>query len=54
MESVNILLNIKRKYFYKSIRLIVFWVTLPLLFSLILLFIFQNEKIMKLLEIINL
>lgn len=61
MESVYILSNIKGKYFYKSVRLIVFKVIRPIFFIailflvvLILLFIFQYEKIIKLLEIINL
>lgn len=61
MLSVNILSNIKGKYFYKSIRLIVFKVIRPIFFSailflviLILFFIFQYEKFIRFLEIINL
>ncbi len=61
MESVYILSNIKGKYFYKSIRLIIFKVIHPIFFIailflvvFILLFIFQNEKTIKFLEIINL
>ncbi len=54
MESVNIFSNIKGKYFYKSIRLIMFYVILPILFIITLLLIFQNEKLIKFLEAINL
>lgn len=54
MESLNIFSNIKGKYFYKSVRLIVFYAILPIFIIVTLLFIFQNEKIIKFLEVINL
>ena len=54
MESLNILSNIKGKYFYKSVRLIVFFVILPILVTITLLFIFQNEKLIKFIEAISL
>ena len=61
MGSINILSNIKGKYFYKTIHLIIFKVIRPFFFIailflvvFILLFIFQNEKTIKFLEIINL
>jgi len=54
MESFNLLSNIKGKYFYKSIRLIVFYVVLPILAILTLLFVFENEKLIKFLETISL
>ena len=54
MESLNIFSNIKGKYFYKSIRLIVFYVILPVLVIITCLFIFQSKKLIKFLEAINL
>lgn len=54
MESLNIFSNIKGKYFYKSVRLIVFYVILPILVIITWLFIFQTEKLIKFLEAINL
>lgn len=54
MESVNIFSNIKGKYFYKSIRLIVFWVVLPILVILTLVFLFYNEELIEFLKVISL
>jgi hypothetical protein len=53
MESLNILSNIKGKYFYKSIRFIVFWVILPVILISTYLFIYHYPKVIQFFEIIT-
>jgi len=54
MESVNIniLSKFKGKYLYKCLRLIVFWVIIPLIIIILLIFIFYTNELISILEII--
>lgn len=48
--NINILSKFKGKYLYKCLKLIVFWVILPLVLILLILLIFFNDKLITILQ----
>jgi len=50
---VKILNKVKWEYFYKSLKLIVFWVFLPIIVTALLLFLFQFDKLIRFISILN-
>ena len=49
-NNFNILPKFTGKYIHKSIKLIVFYVVLPVIVAIILLIVFDNEKLINLLS----
>ena len=50
--NINILSKFKGKYLYKCMKLIVFWVIIPVILILLIMLIFFNDKLIAILEVL--
>ncbi len=51
--TINIFKKLDGKWLYKSVKLIVFGLVLPVIFAILLLFLFRYNQLISMLKILN-